>query len=209
MAKQQQSHFVIVTYPMHDHINPTIQFVERLIHLGVHVTFFTTIGAHRRRMIKSPSPDGLSFSTLSNGYNDKVVPMDNADKRWDQIKCNGSKALTNLIVSTANKQCKSTQCFYLGLLTWPVSFIFLLPFFGFSLQWFWTYTTTITMVLSLLLGTTAMTGFPIQYSYRVYHYYLLLVTFPPSCLLQTHMLLYTLNSKPNLKRLKRRAILEF
>ena len=194
---------------MQGHINPAIQFAEHLIHLGVHVTFFTTIGTHRRCMIKSLPPDGLSFSTFSDSYDDGVVPMDDTDKRWDQIKRNGSKALTNLIVSIANKQCKSTQCFYLGLLMWPVSFIFLLPFFGFSLQWFWTYTTTITMVLPMLLGTTVMTGLPIQYSHRVCHYNLLLMTFLPSCLLQTHMLLYTLNSKPNLKRLKRRAILEF
>ena len=131
--------------------------------------------------------------------------MDDTDKQWDQIKRNGSKALTNLIVLTANKQCKSTQCFYLGLLTWPVSFIFLLAFFGFSLKWFWTYTTTITMVLPMFLGTTTMTGLPIQYSYRVCHYYLLLMTFPSSCLLQTHMFLYNLNSKPNLKRLKKES----
>ena len=160
-------------------------------------------------MIKSPPPDGLPFSTFSGGYDDGVIPMDDTDKQWDQIKRNGSKALTNLIVLTANKQCKSTQCFYLGLLTWPVSFIFLLAFFGFSLKWFWTYTTTITMVLPMFLGTTTMTGLPIQYSYWVCHYYLLLMTFPSSCLLQTHMFLYNLNSKPNLKCLKRRAILEF
>ena len=29
--------------------------------------------------------------------------MDDTDKQWDQIKRNGSKALTNLIVLTANK----------------------------------------------------------------------------------------------------------
>ncbi|XP_030922903.1 UDP-glycosyltransferase 75C1-like [Quercus lobata] len=84
---------------MQGHINPAIQFSERLIHLGVHVTFFTTVGAHHQCMIKSPPPDGLSFSTFSDSYDDRVVPMDNADKRWDQIKRNGSKALTNLILA--------------------------------------------------------------------------------------------------------------
>ncbi|KAK7848250.1 crocetin glucosyltransferase [Quercus suber] len=80
MAKQQQSHFVIVAYPAQGHINPAIQFAERLIRLGVNVTFFTTVGAHRRRMIKSPPPDGLSFSTFFDGYDDGVVPMDDAEK---------------------------------------------------------------------------------------------------------------------------------
>ena len=105
MAKQQQSHYVIVTYPAQGHINPALLFAERLIRLGVHVTFFTTIGAHRRNMIKSPPPDGLSFATFSDGYDDGVVPVDDRDKQWDQLKHNGSKALANLIVSTANKQC--------------------------------------------------------------------------------------------------------
>ncbi|KAL4642845.1 hypothetical protein ACB092_02G049400 [Castanea dentata] len=102
MAKQQQSHFVIAAYPAQGHINPAIYFVERLIHLGVHVTFFTTVGAHRRHMIKSPPPNGLSFSTFSDGYDDGV------------LKHNGSKALTDLIVSTANKQC----IVYTMLLPW-------------------------------------------------------------------------------------------
>ncbi|KAK7815171.1 crocetin glucosyltransferase, partial [Quercus suber] len=101
----QQSHYVIVTYPAQGHINPALQFAERLIRLGVHVTFFTTIGAHHRSMIKSPPPDGLSFATFSDGYDDGVVPVDDRDKQWDQLKRNGSKALADLIVSTANKQC--------------------------------------------------------------------------------------------------------
>ncbi|KAM4126778.1 hypothetical protein ACJW30_02G039700 [Castanea mollissima] len=105
MAKQQQSHYVIVTYPAQGHINPALQFAERLICLGVHVTFFTTTEAHRRNMIKSPPPHGLSFATFSDGYDDGVVPMDDPDKQWDQLKRNGSKALTNLIVSTTDKQC--------------------------------------------------------------------------------------------------------
>ncbi|XP_050240138.1 phloretin 4'-O-glucosyltransferase-like [Quercus robur] len=111
MLKQQ---FVIVTFPAQGHINPAFQFAEHLIRLGVHVTFFTTIGAHRRGMIKSPPTDGLSFTTFSDGYDDGVVPMDDAKKQWDQLKCNGSKALTDLIVSTANKQC----IVYTMLLPW-------------------------------------------------------------------------------------------
>ncbi|XP_065628818.1 crocetin glucosyltransferase, chloroplastic-like [Quercus suber] len=105
MKQQQQSQFIIVTYPAQGHINPAFQFAERLIRLGVHVTFFTSVGAHSRGMIKSPTPDGLSFATFSDGYDDGVVPMEDAQKQADQLKRNGSKALTNLVVSTANKQC--------------------------------------------------------------------------------------------------------
>ncbi|KAL4642844.1 hypothetical protein ACB092_02G049300 [Castanea dentata] len=114
MLKQQQSQFIIVTFPAQGHINPAFQFAERLIHLGVHVTFFTTVGAHRRGMIKSPPTDNLSFATFSDGYDDKVVPMDDAEKQLNQLKRNGSKALTDLIVSTTNKQC----IVYTMLLPW-------------------------------------------------------------------------------------------
>ena len=114
MLKQRQSQFVIVTFPAQGHINPAFQFAEHLIRLGVHVTFFTTIGAHNQGMIKSPPTDCLSFATFSDGYDDGVVPMDDAKKQWDQLKHNGSKALTDLIVSTTNKQC----IVYTMLLPW-------------------------------------------------------------------------------------------
>ncbi|KAM3755451.1 hypothetical protein ACB098_02G040200 [Castanea mollissima] len=114
MLKQQHSQFVIVAYPAQGHINPAFQFAERLIRLGVHVTFFTTVGAHRQGMIKSCPPNGLSFATFSDGYDDGVV--DDVEKQWDQLKYNGSKALTELIVSTANKQC----IVYTMLLPWVV-----------------------------------------------------------------------------------------
>ena len=67
-------------------------------------------------MIKSPPPNGLSFSTFSNGYDDEVIPMDDAEKQWDQLKCNGFEALIDLIVSIANKQ----YIVYTMLLPWVV-----------------------------------------------------------------------------------------
>ncbi|KAL4602017.1 hypothetical protein ACB092_10G023300 [Castanea dentata] len=99
--EQQQPHFLLVTYPAQGHINLALQFANRLIHLGggrrVHVTFAITISAHRR-MIKSPSPDGLSFATFSDGYDDCFKPEDKIQEHLDQLKCNGTKALTELIL---------------------------------------------------------------------------------------------------------------
>ena len=143
MAKQQQSHVVIVTYPAQGHINPAVQFAIRLIRLGVHVTFFTTISAHRRRMIKSPPPNSLSFATFSDGYDDGVVPVDDIGKRWDQLKRNGSKALADLIVSTANKQ----HIVYTLLLPWaadvarelhlPSTFLWIQPAMVFDIYYYY------------------------------------------------------------------------
>ncbi|KAK7848263.1 udp-glycosyltransferase 75c1 [Quercus suber] len=125
--EQQQPHFLLVTYPAQGHINPALQFANRLIHLGgggrrVHVTFAITISAHRR-MIKSPPPDGLSFATFSDGYDDGFKLEDKVQEHLDQLKRNGTKALTDLVV----------------------------------LPWFWTFTTTTTMVLLMLLGIATMT----------------------------------------------------
>ncbi|KAM3734490.1 hypothetical protein ACB098_10G018700 [Castanea mollissima] len=120
--EQQQPHFLLVTYPTQGHINPALQFANRLIHLGgggrrVHVTFAITISAHRR-MIKSPSLDGLSFATFSDGYDDGFKPEDKIQEHLDQLKCNGTKALTKLIVSNANQGRPFTCLVYTLLIPW-------------------------------------------------------------------------------------------
>ncbi|XP_050240143.1 phloretin 4'-O-glucosyltransferase-like [Quercus robur] len=143
MAKQQQSHVVIVTYPAQGHINPALQFAIRLIRLGVHVTFFTTVSAHHRRMFKSTPPNGLSFATFSDGYDDGVIPVDDIGKRWDQLKRNGSKTLADLIVSTANKQ----HIVYTLLVPWaadvarelhlPSTFLWIQPAMVFDIYYYY------------------------------------------------------------------------
>ncbi|KAM4073437.1 hypothetical protein ACB094_10G019000 [Castanea mollissima] len=120
--EQQQPHFLLVTYPAQGHINLALQFANHLIHLGgggrrVHVTFAITISAHRR-MIKSPSPDGLSFATFSDGYDDGFKPEDKIQEHLDQLKCNGTKALTELIVSNANQGRLFTCLVYTLLIPW-------------------------------------------------------------------------------------------
>ncbi|XP_050292247.1 phloretin 4'-O-glucosyltransferase-like [Quercus robur] len=120
--EQQQPHFLLVTYPSHGHINPALQFANRLIHLGgggrrVHVTFAITISAHRR-MIKSPPPDGLSFATFSDGYDDGFKLEDKMQEYLDQLKRNGTKALTELIVSNANQGRPFTCLVYTLLIPW-------------------------------------------------------------------------------------------
>nr|POF16129.1 crocetin glucosyltransferase, chloroplastic [Quercus suber] len=120
--EQQQPHFLLVTYPAQGHINPALQFANRLIHLGgggrrVHVTFAITISAHRR-MIKSPPPDGLSFATFSDGYDDGFKLEDKVQEHLDQLKRNGTKALTDLVVSKANQGRPFTCLVYTLLIPW-------------------------------------------------------------------------------------------
>jgi hypothetical protein len=113
-----QRHFLLVTFPAQGHINPTLQFAKRLISLGAHVTFATSVSAHRRMTKSSPPPNGLSFASFSDGYDDGVRPEDDSENYLNVLKQNGSKTLTDLIVSSANQGRPFNCLVYTLLLPW-------------------------------------------------------------------------------------------
>jgi UDP:flavonoid glycosyltransferase YjiC (YdhE family) len=94
-------HVLLVTFPAQGHINPSLQFAKRLLLLGARVTFATTVFVHRR-ITKTPTPDGLSFATFSDGYDDGFPPDIAVDHYMSELKRRGSQALTDLILSSAN-----------------------------------------------------------------------------------------------------------
>jgi hypothetical protein len=110
-------HFLVVTHPVQGHINPGLQFAKRLVRLGAHVTFATSVSEHRR-MTKTPTSDGLSFATFSDGYDDGVRPSDDAADYLSELKRCGSGTLTQLIVSSANEGRPFTGLVYTLLLPW-------------------------------------------------------------------------------------------
>jgi UDP:flavonoid glycosyltransferase YjiC (YdhE family) len=110
-------HFLVVTFPAQGHINPGLQFAKRLIRLGAHVTFVTTVAA-RRRMAKTSDPDGLSFSTFSDGYDDGFKDGDDASNYMSELKRRGTQALTDLVVSSANEGRPFTGLVYSIFLSW-------------------------------------------------------------------------------------------
>ncbi|KAJ4954238.1 hypothetical protein NE237_011021 [Protea cynaroides] len=59
-----QLHFLVVSFPAQGHINPSLQFAKRLIRIGVHVTFVTSVSAHRR-MTNTPTLEGLTRRWLT------------------------------------------------------------------------------------------------------------------------------------------------
>ncbi|XP_059448400.1 phloretin 4'-O-glucosyltransferase-like [Corylus avellana] len=109
--------FLLVTFPVQGHINPGLQFAKRLIRLGAHVTFATSVSA-RRRMTKTPTFDGLSFATFSDGYDNGVKPGDDVEHYISELRRSGSKTLTQLIVSSADEGCPFTGLVYTLLLPW-------------------------------------------------------------------------------------------
>ncbi|XP_042515717.1 phloretin 4'-O-glucosyltransferase-like [Macadamia integrifolia] len=90
-----QVHFLVVSFPAQGHINPALQFAKRLTRIGAHVTFVTSISAHRR-MTNTPTLDGLTYAPFSDGYDDGYKPGDH--HFYHELKRLGSQALTDLIV---------------------------------------------------------------------------------------------------------------
>ncbi|KAE8022885.1 hypothetical protein FH972_008646 [Carpinus fangiana] len=114
------ANFLLVTLPAQGHINPSLQFAKRLLLLGARVTFATTVFGYRR-MTKTPTPDGLSFATFSDGYDDGTKPdIDNMDHRMSEVKRRGSQALVDLILSAANESCSFTCIVCTPLIPWAV-----------------------------------------------------------------------------------------
>ncbi|KAF5465090.1 hypothetical protein F2P56_015121 [Juglans regia] len=115
---EKYRHVLLVTFPAQGHINPGLQFAKRLIRLGAHVTLATSVSAYRR-MTKTPTPQGLSFATFSDGYDDGFKPgTDDAEHYMSAIKRSGSKTLTDLIVSSTNEGRPFQYLVYTLLLPW-------------------------------------------------------------------------------------------
>uniref|UniRef100_A0A2N9G5U6 Uncharacterized protein n=1 Tax=Fagus sylvatica TaxID=28930 RepID=A0A2N9G5U6_FAGSY len=66
----------------------------------------------------SPPPNGLSFASFSDCYDDGVRPEDDLENYLNVLKQNGSKTLTDLIVSSANRGRPFNCLVYTVLFPW-------------------------------------------------------------------------------------------
>ncbi|KAF8391902.1 hypothetical protein HHK36_022242 [Tetracentron sinense] len=117
-----QRHFLLVTFPAQGHINPALQLAKRLIRTGAHVTFITSISAHRR-MSKSPTLDGLTFTPFSDGFDNGFNLEDDEEEQrfMSEFRRLGSKTLTDLLVSLANEGRPVTCLIYTLLVPWAAA----------------------------------------------------------------------------------------
>ncbi|KAL9384844.1 hypothetical protein Peur_021854 [Populus x canadensis] len=115
----KQPHFLLVTLPLQGHINPSLQFAKRLTLIGARVTLATALSA-QRRMSKTMFPDGLSFVTFSDGYDDGLKPEDDRVHYMSELKRRGSQTLNELIVDSAKEGKPITCLVYTVLLPWAV-----------------------------------------------------------------------------------------
>ncbi|XP_043719823.1 phloretin 4'-O-glucosyltransferase-like [Telopea speciosissima] len=112
-----QLHFFVISFPAQSHINPALQFAKRLIRTGAHVTFITSVSAHRR-MTKTATLDGLTYASFSDGYDDVFLPSYDFLHYMTQLKRCSSQALTDLTMAAANERRPVTCIFYNFLLSW-------------------------------------------------------------------------------------------
>ncbi|XP_027903564.1 UDP-glycosyltransferase 75C1-like [Vigna unguiculata] len=114
-----QQHFLLVTYPIQGHINPSLQYAKRLAAIGVHVTFATSVYLHRR-MLNKPTVPGLSFVTFSDGYDDgyKTTDDTHVGSYMAELKRRGSEFLGNIITSTKKEGKPFTCVTYTLMLPW-------------------------------------------------------------------------------------------
>jgi UDP:flavonoid glycosyltransferase YjiC (YdhE family) len=183
MTMAVQPHFLLLTYPAQGHINPALQFAKGLTRIGVLVTLVTSLSAGRR-VSTTLFPDGLSFVTFSDGYDDGFKPEDDRDHFTSELKRRGSQTLNELIVDSAKEGKPVTCLVYTMLLHWAAE----QHFFGSSLQLSLTSITITSMVMvisSIIARTLRM-----LLSYQGSHH-LLAVTFPRLYFLQILMLLHS------------------
>jgi anthocyanidin 3-O-glucoside 5-O-glucosyltransferase len=113
----KQPHFLLVTLPLQGHINPSLQFAKRLTLIGARVTLATALSA-QRRMLKTLFPDGLSFVTFSDGYDDGLKPEDDRVHYMSELKRRGSQTLNELILDSAKEGKPITCLVYTVLIPW-------------------------------------------------------------------------------------------
>ncbi|XP_058089126.1 UDP-glycosyltransferase 75C1-like [Magnolia sinica] len=112
-----ESHILLLTFPAQGHINPALQFAKRLVRTGTHVTFATSVHAHRR-MVKSTPLDGLSYASFSDGYDDGIKPTDDRHEFMAQFKEVGCRSVRDLISNLADDGRPVTCVVYTLLLPW-------------------------------------------------------------------------------------------
>ncbi|KAL4015081.1 hypothetical protein IC575_027309 [Cucumis melo] len=119
-------HFLIVCFPVHGHLNPSLELAHRLTDLGHYVTFATTVtGSHKITTVannnKKKTTTLLSFTTLSDGSDEQRTPNKstrNTTQFFDNLKLHGSRSLTNLFISNQQSHNPFTFVIYSLLFHW-------------------------------------------------------------------------------------------
>ncbi|KAL9659836.1 hypothetical protein QQ045_024645 [Rhodiola kirilowii] len=111
-------HFVVLSFPAQGHVNPNLQLCNRLLQIGVRVTFVTS--TYARILLGPPTnhPEGLTFVEYNDGYDGKSKTGKEADQMIARSKLAVSEALRQVVSSAADEGCPVTCVTYSLLLPW-------------------------------------------------------------------------------------------
>ncbi|GFY92963.1 UDP-glucosyltransferase 75B1 [Actinidia rufa] len=102
------THILLLLFPAHGAITPSLQFAKNLIRIGVKVTVATTIFAHRCMITKtSQNLEGLTIATFSDGYDDGFKDVHKVDNFLSEFNNRGSQALEEIMVPVLRKATQS------------------------------------------------------------------------------------------------------
>ncbi|OWM84235.1 UDP-glycosyltransferase 75C1-like [Punica granatum] len=112
-------HFLIVSFPSQGLINPSLQFAKRLLRLGAHVTFATSISANRQMRKSTETIEGLSYIGFSDGFDDgSDMGAHDLEQFMAELKRHGSDTLRQLIENNLKEGREFTHVFYTTIVPW-------------------------------------------------------------------------------------------
>ncbi|PHU08925.1 hypothetical protein BC332_20785 [Capsicum chinense] len=118
MMTTHKAHCLILPYPVQGHVNPMLQFSERVQSKGVKITIAPT-----KSFLKNMQelPTSLSIEAISDGYDDgghdQAESFVAYTKRFKEV---GSDNLSQLIQKLTNCECAVNCMVYDPFLPWAV-----------------------------------------------------------------------------------------
>ncbi|KAK9062509.1 hypothetical protein SSX86_019696 [Deinandra increscens subsp. villosa] len=100
MTGNRKKKILIVAYPKQGSINPSLRFANRLLNLGVDVTFSTSLSV-LRRFDKNTTCNGLTLAPFSDGHDDGQQPTTTMEQFISDFATNGVPAVDKIIAATA------------------------------------------------------------------------------------------------------------
>ncbi|KAK9099495.1 hypothetical protein Syun_026540 [Stephania yunnanensis] len=127
-----KNHYVVVSFPIQGHLNPSLLFAKQLAGLGAEVTFVTSIYGYRRifknamNLPNSPT-SATATTTFADGSSITFAPFDDGCKedlstdikeKVSELKRIGSQALATLIQTFKQESRPVTCLIHTPLLSW-------------------------------------------------------------------------------------------
>ncbi|KAK4415680.1 UDP-glycosyltransferase 75C1 [Sesamum alatum] len=115
-------HFLIISFPIQSHINPTLQLAKNLARAGAKVTFATTVRGLRRVQQSLPILTGLSYASFSDGHDEENNPSGSDYTGYmADFRRFGSENLTKILQKFVNEGQSVTCLVYTLLVPWAAA----------------------------------------------------------------------------------------